>query len=35
MEQYLADGNKYTGFVGINGAKLDYIKDQTEAKPPN
>lgn len=23
------------GFVSINGAKLDYIRDQTEAKPPN
>lgn len=22
------------GFVSINGAKLDYIRDQTEAKPP-
>lgn len=35
MQQSLSDGNKYTGFVCINGAKLDYIKDQTEAKPPN
>lgn len=23
------------GFVSVNGAKLDYIRDQTEAKPPN
>lgn len=24
-----------SGFVSVNGAKLDYIRDQTEAKPPN
>lgn len=28
-------GMSASGFVSVNGAKLDYIRDQTEAKPPN
>lgn len=28
-------GRSTLGFVSVNGAKLDYIRDQTEAKPPN